>query len=170
MPIPFTSLSFSQWVLVSIAMIAFAGLVFAQKTGLAGASANREYGPYGLTIHPIPSAVQAMDLLPEQFGSFQSLPITGTLKDFKTIYTNGSHTIELSGTSSINLLPPSPAWAMLRGCLNKAAQRELEQDPSYYLTSGEGTIRLAWSHGYWFFDITASSQQALDEFMRVFPY
>lgn len=171
-PSPFNIFIILSVIVVAVAMLVFAGLAIMRVSGVGDSATSREHGPYGISARPIPVALQAKDLLPEKFGDFKRGPITGKISDFKTTYTKGDLQISLAGSSAVNLRAAQASVSDVARAVGagKNVQRQLDQDPSYYIINDAGLVRFAWSHGYWFFDVTANSQQALDEFMREFPY
>ena len=135
-------------------------------------SSSKINGPYDVLSRPLPKVSSATALLPKQLGSFQRGTLNGTLDDYQTTYKSGDYQIDISGSQAISV-------ALAQAYVNKAMQaentasivlRQLNPDPSYYITSGKGPVHYVWSHYIWFFNVKANSQAALDEFMKVFKY
>lgn len=129
-------------------------------------------GPYDVIARLVPTVDNAAALLPKQLGSFQRGPLTGSIDDFQATYKSSDFQIDISGSRAISV---ASAQAYVKNALqandaSAIAQRDLDSDPAYYLTSGKGRIHYVWSHYIWYFNVTASSQAALDEFMKVFKY
>ncbi len=134
-------------VLVVLVMIALVVVMldFAQQNVISPA-----VGPYNVLNRPVPDAsiTTSEALFPPQLGRFQRETLIGSLDDFHAIYASGA---------------VGPATIARRIGLG-------ETHYSFYLSQVPGGVRYAWSHLEWFFDIQASSRQALDDFMDLFQY
>jgi hypothetical protein len=170
-PNPFNVFIILSIIVVVIIMIVFAVLIMISVSS-SSSTARRENGPYGVALRPIPEATQAIQVLPETLGNFKRDKLTGTIKDFKATYKKGDYSVEIRGELMVNLRAAQASVADLANVvgIGNTPYRQLNGDPSYFLTAGNGAIRYAWSHNRWFFDIKANSQAALDEFMKVFKY
>lgn len=159
-------------ILVLIVMVVFVIVIIAAASSTSTSRVATTNGPYNIAARPLPSVPNAATLLPKQLDKFQRGSLTGTLDNFKATYKNGDYQIDISGTQAISVVL---AQSYVDSALRKDGaaaiiQRQQNSDPSYYLTTGSGAIRLVWSHYRWFFDVKANSQAALDEFMKVFKY
>jgi hypothetical protein len=171
-PNPFNIFIIMSIIVVVVVMIGFAILLMISVTSSNSNAVRRENGPYGVALRPIPEANQAVQVLPETLGDFKRDKLNGTIKEFKTVYRKGEHTIEITGEQMVNLRAAQASVSDLANSVGagNTPYRQLNADPSYVLTAGNGAIRYVWSHNRWFFDIKASSQAALDDFMKVFKY
>ncbi|MCC7208248.1 MAG: hypothetical protein IT323_13145 [Anaerolineae bacterium] len=133
-------------------------------------------GPYDAPNRPVPDAsiTTSEALLPPQLGRFQRETIIGGLDDFHAIYTSGGDRIEIQGSRAVSYAAAQLGVMLVEdqaGPANVARRIGLgETHYSFYLSQVEGGVRYAWSHLEWFFDIQASSRQALDDFMDLFQY
>lgn len=130
--------------------------------------------PYEVAGRPLPTAQQPGELLPPTLGNWQRRTLNGRIDNFSATYTNGDNTISLRGSQSVSLVAAVYSVrqvAQTNGPAN-LAERILDGDlnHSYYLTATASGVRFAWSHDRWFFDIKATSREALDDFMKIFKY
>ncbi len=127
--------------------------------------------PYNLDTRPLPAAAKAVDLLPETLGSYKRGPVNGNIQNFTVTYTSGDNKIVLNGSQGVSLRAAQASVAQIAEAgQGSGSEKSLSGDPTYFMTSGDGPTRLAWSHDRWFFDIQASSKRALDDFMKGFRY
>ena len=164
------------FVLITIAFVVVAviGLGALFLIGrISGETASQQNAPpYDVLLRSVPTANRAVDLLPEQLGPFKRGPVTGTIQNFSASYANSNDKIDISGSQAVSFRAAQADVGLVDhdNKLTNLVQRQLNQDPSYILTGGTGAVRFAWSHERWFFDVKASSQAALDAFMKVFKY
>lgn len=171
-PDPATIFVLITIVFVIVAMIGFAALFL---IGRVNTSTSTDSGniPYAINERPLPTVNRAVDLLFEQLGPFKRGPVTGTIQNYSATYTNGNNDkIDISGSQEVSFRAAQNDVAMVErnNKLTSVIQRQLNQDPSFIQTGGSGPVYLAWSHERWYFYIKASSQAALDAFMKVFRY
>ncbi|MEP7285159.1 MAG: hypothetical protein ABI947_05260 [Chloroflexota bacterium] len=160
-------------VIVVLGMVGFIVLIVASTSSAGGSQLLGDGGPYNLAQRIVPDDdTPPKVLLPTQIGTFKRDILYGDLQDFKMTYTSGDYKINLEGSQEVNISAAQAAVADVSRVvgLGAAIKRQLNQDPSYFLVNKDGTIRFSWSHGRWFYDIKANSQQALDEFMKGFKY
>ena len=160
-------------VIVVLGIVGFVVLIVASTASTGGSQLSGDAGPYNLAQRIIPVDNTAPKvLLPTQIGDFKRGVLYGDLQDFKMTYVSGNYKIDLEGSQEVNISAAQAAVADVGRVvgLGVALKRQLNQDPSYFLSGKSGAIRFTWSHGRWFFDIKANSQQALDEFMKGFKY
>lgn len=157
---------------VVVMMIGLGVLIVISLVNSSGNTARRENGPYNLLMRPVPELTQVREALPETIGEFKRGNLTGTIAEFSATYQKGEYVIEIEGAQAVNVRAAQANVADVAeaGGSGTTPNQRLNTDPSFFLTTGSGSIRYAWSHNRWFFDIKASSQAALDEFMRVFKY
>jgi hypothetical protein len=169
-PNPLLIFAILSGILVIVVMIVFVVIVIGGVTSTNKSPSSPD--PYSVSTRPLPNVTNAGALLPKQLGKFQRGALTGTLDDYKATYKNGDYQIEISGSQAISV-PLAKALVNTALKADSAAaivQRQVNSDPSYYLTNSQGAIHYVWSHYRWFFDVKANSQAALDEFMKVFQY
>jgi hypothetical protein len=171
-PNPFNVFIILSIIVVVIIMIIFAVLIMIGFSGARSNTVRSQDGPYGVALRPIPEFTQAIQILPETLGDFKRDKVTGTIKDFKTTYKKGNDVIEIRGEQMVNVRAAQATVADLASTvgIGNSPYRQLNTDPSYFLTINNGAVRYAWSHNRWVFDIKANSQAALDDFMKVFKY
>ena len=170
-PDPITIFVLMSIVFVAVAMIAFAALFLIGRVNSATTS-QQNLTPYNLFLRPVPNAERAVDLLAEQLGPFKRGPVTGTIQSFSATYTNGKDKVDISGSRAVSFHAAQAEVGLAEhdSQLANVLQRQLNQDPSFILTGGPAQVRFIWSHERWMFDVKASSQAALDAFMKVFVY
>lgn len=131
-------------------------------------------GPYNVPDRPVPEVNSIEALLPPQFGSFQRETLIGGLDDFQAIYLRGGDRIAIQGSRAVSYAAAQLGVMMVADQIGPAniAQRigMGETRYSFFFSRIEDGYRYAWSHLEWFFDIQASSRQALDDFMNSFQY
>jgi hypothetical protein len=171
-PNPFNVFIILSIVVVVIIMIVFAILIMISVVSANSNTARRENGPYSVVLRPIPEATQAIQVLPEMLGDFQRDKINGSIKDFKATYKKDNDVVEIRSQQMVNVRAAQATVADLASTvgIGNTPYRQLNADPSYFLTVSNGTVRYVWSHNRWLFDIKANSQAALDDFMKVFKY
>lgn len=134
----------------------------------------RDFGPYNLAARPIPFVGFVGDLLPPTLGNFTRQTLEGDLQKFRAVYVRGEDQVAIEGSQAVSL-------AAAQASVNLVQQRDFQGNSrsliepsrlgfSFYMYSKADRARLAYSRDRWFFDITASSQRALDDFMGVFQY
>jgi hypothetical protein len=157
-------------VFVGILLVGFI-LLFAVSRLTGSDSSSQGTMPYGIVARPIPAGGTVAELLPEKLGDFKRGPISGDIQSFSATYTGGSNKIDFAGSRGVSLRAAQASVANIdRANNSKNNQHQLNQDPSFVLIPGAGQVRLVWSHDRWLFDVTASSQAALDAFMSAFKY
>lgn len=132
--------------------------------------------PYGIDRRPQPRGTILDSLLPQTIGSFRRAAFVRT-----PVPVNEMLMVRYgSGTDSVAVgfrVPgrPEDARAGVRQSRDEARNRKadlksaeyaVKEDPSYFHTDR----LMAWSRGGYFFSAAASSVEALDRFMRAFPY
>lgn len=131
-------------------------------------------GPYNLSSRPVPQANTPEALLPPQLGRFQRETLTGSMDDFQATYSSGADRIAIRGSRAVSYAAAQLGVSVILDQLGPAniVQRIGMGDSriSFYLSQVEGGVRYAWNHLEWFFDMQASSRQALDDFMNSFQY
>jgi hypothetical protein len=131
-------------------------------------------GPYNLPSRPVPDATTAEALFPPQLGRFQRETLSGSLDDFQASYSSGADRIAIQGSHAVSYAAAQLGVTQVFDQFGPAniMQRIGMGDSrySFYLSQVEGGVRYAWNHLEWFFDIQASSRQALDDFMDSFQY
>lgn len=136
---------------------------------------------YGLDRRGVPVRIQnPTDLFPQTYGKFTRKAVSGTLRGqtaagtFKATYTRDKDTIEISGARDNNYAQAEAD--MRRGVAQLGVPAQVTTlDPTFgYATipaaAANSPAYLLYFHANWYWSITASSQAALDDFMKVFPY
>lgn len=158
-------------VLVAVTLIIFVVILGLGRIPTTG---NRsELGPYSVVNRLVPTANQLDQLLPDKIGGFKRAAISGSLPDFRATYTRDADKITIAGSQAVSLRAAQASVSLVVRTLGSvsSANQQLDKDPSYYLNdSNKNTVRFVWSHDRWYFDVVASSRQALDDFMRDFKY
>lgn len=133
--------------------------------------------PYGIDRRPQPRGTLLDTLLPQRVGPFRRAPFARRTP----VPVNEILVVRYgSGPDSLSVafrVPgrPEDAQAAVKRSRDEARDRKVElkgaeyvvkEDPSYFWTDR----LMAWSRGGYFFSAAASSADALDKFMRAFPY
>jgi hypothetical protein len=122
----------------------------------------------------VPDARTPEALLPLQLGRFQRESLSGSIDDFQAVYSGGADRIVVQGSRAVSYAAAQLGVSRLFDELGAAniVQRIGMGDSrySFYLSQVAGGVRYAWSHLEWYFDVQASSRQALDDFMNSFQY
>lgn len=131
-------------------------------------------GPYNLPNRPAPQASTPEALLPPQLGRFQREALTGSIDDFQAVYSSGADRIAIQGSRAVSYAAAQLGVSRIfdeLGAANIVQRIGMGNSRiSFYLSQVAGGVRYAWNHLEWFFDIQASSRQALDDFMNSFQY
>ncbi len=139
--------------------------------------AGAQVVPYGIDRRPQPRGTILDTLLPQSVGNFRRasfaprtpVPVTETLL---VKYGAGSDSVSIAFRVPGR---PEDAQAGVRKRRDDARDRKLDlkgadyvanQDPSYFRADRV----MAWSRGGYFFSADGSNPNALDRFMRAFPY
>lgn len=158
-------------VLVAITLIIFLVILALGKLPITGQ--RSDFGPYNVVNRLVPTTNQLDQLLPDQVGGFKRASIGGNIQAFSATYTRGTDQITLVGSQAVSLRAAQASVAQVarsEGMVSSTNQR-LNQDPSYYLSDArKNALHFVWSHDRWYFDVQATSQQALDDFMKDFKY
>ena len=142
--------------------------VFAQKTAAA---------PFGIDRRPQPAGTDLNVLLPKRVGSFEREDFPAVLKapaneDLNVEYRSGKDSIffgfSIPGTEK-------DAREAVRVTREEAVRTRLDlKGEQYEVGKNPGFFKIAafmsWSRGGYFFYAQASSPQALERFMKAFPY
>jgi hypothetical protein len=156
-------------ILVGLAVLALIALFIVSR--LSPGPGPSDPGPYNVASRPVPNVGALEDLLPTQLGPFKRTSLAGALSDFSAVYTRGTDKITIVGSQAVSVRAAQEGVSRVVRTSGRGANQLEGADPSYYLTLRDGgPSQYAWSHGRWFFDIQATSQSALDEFMRAFKY
>jgi hypothetical protein len=128
--------------------------------------------PYSLAYRALPTVTGIGELLPATLGAFKRNALSGSFETFSATYTSGKDKITLTGSQAVSVRAAQAMVAQAaRSASGSVTSQRLNTDPSYFLSSSaKGPVRLIWSRYRWFFDVQATSQAALDEFMKVFKY
>jgi len=158
-------------VLVAVTLIIFVVILGLGRIPTTGQ--RSELGPYSVANRLIPTANQFDQLLPDKIGAFKRTAISGSLPDFRATYTRNTDKITIAGSQAVSLSAAQAGVAQVARAEGgvSTANQQLNKDPSYYLNNAnKNAVRFVWSHDRWHFDVVASSQQALDDFMKDFKY
>ncbi len=137
---------------------------------------SAQAAPYGIDRRPQPRGTILDTLLPQAIGSFRRAPFVRTPVPVNEIlvvrYGSGVDSVAVGFRVPGK---PEDAQAGVRQSRDEARDRKadlkraeyvVKEDPSYFHTDR----LMAWSRGGYFFSAAASSVEALDRFMRAFPY
>lgn len=134
---------------------------------------------YTLNLRPVPTTQNINEVFPVTLGGFTRKAVTGSLRDpaaatrFSATYTRDKETITINGARDITYAQAEADMRQLAATFAKADLIvKFDTSLSYTLltNSGVGAARLTYQHLNWFFDIQASGQATLDEFMKAFKY
>jgi hypothetical protein len=157
-------------IFVGLAVIALVVVYVVSR--LQPGTGSSDSGPYNVANRPIPNVSQIGDLLPAQLGPFKRTSLDGTLPSFTAVYARDSDRVTISGSQAVSLRAAQAQVSLVAQNSGQANTSQLtDSDPSYYLSLRDGSAsRYAWSHNRWFFDVQATSKEALEDFMKVFKY
>jgi hypothetical protein len=89
-------------------------------------------------------------------------------------YSSGSDVINLQGSEAVSVVAAQANVRRITDNSGRANRAQFIEDSepeySYYLNVTPTLVRFAWSHNRWFFDIQTTSQNTLDDFMKMFEY
>jgi hypothetical protein len=159
--------------LIVIAILIGLLIVVGDLIGRLGRPA-RDYGPYNIAARPIPMVAFVGDLLPLALGDFKRLSLEGDLQKFRAVYERGTERVSVAGSQAISLAAAQAQVMRIQETdLQRNARSLIESARlgfSFYTYNNAERARLAYNRDRWFFDIVASSQRTLDDFMSVFQY
>jgi hypothetical protein len=153
--------------------------VIVSQSSNRGSSTGRDIrtAVYNLEKREIPTrATSPNTLFPQTFGTFTRKSATGTLRGqvagtFQALYARDKDTVDIIGARDNN-------YAQAEADMKRAAAQygptnqiiSIDATLSYVLITSPTEVRLIYSHANWYWNIKASSQAVLDDFMKVFPY
>jgi hypothetical protein len=161
----------------SLVVLALVGLfVFLITREMSAASpVSSNTNPYNISVRQLPTGQQPGELMPQTLGKWQRKTLGGRIENFGATYASGAETITIQGSRAVSLVAAVFSVRLVERSNGPAniASRIIDSDLnySYYFSAApNGTVRFAWSHDLWFFDVRASSREALDDFMKIFKY
>ncbi|MFN7209609.1 MAG: hypothetical protein ACK4P1_04345 [Aggregatilineales bacterium] len=159
--------------LVVVAILGGLLVVLGNLIGRLGQPA-RDFGPYNLAARPIPLVGFVGDLLPPTLGAFTRLSLEGDLQKFRAVYARGDERVTVEGSQAVSLAAAQASVRLIQERDFQGRSRSLIEPSrmgfSFYTYSNATQTRLAYNRDRWFFDIIASAQRTLDDFMSVFQY
>lgn len=173
------------WIMVGLGFLLIVGLVvfIAVIVSQNNRANNNSSGGgvktviYELDRRGLPTkANSATDLFPQTFGAFTRKAASGTIRGqaagtFQASYARNKDAINIVGSRDNNY---AQAEADMRNGVLQAGLASqiitLDTTFGYTLSTSNGEVHLIYFHGNWYWNITANSQTALDDFMKVFPY
>ena len=161
--------------------LGFSLLIILTACGASATPAEPAGAPYGIDRRPPPSGEDAEALLPAQVGGFMRGPVEGDIKNDDEVYatyTSGEQEIFLTVSISDDVRGAQEGVKTAKEVLEHDKGSVFEQplmslatEPSYFKVSEGDIVFMAWQHGRYFFSVDSQgSGEALDRFMRVFPY
>lgn len=163
-------------ILFVIAAVLFFGFIVSQG-GSGTSSAPSAVAPYGLNLRPVPTTQNIQELFPAQLGPFTRKAVTGTLSGntatkFSASYQRGKDTVAVAGARDNTY---GQAQADMEAAVARVAEANgivrIGTSFGYLIaTDPKSSVHLIYHHTFWYFEIVANSQQALDDFVKVFPY
>lgn len=134
----------------------------------------RDFGPYDIAARRNPMVTFVGDLLPPTLGNFVRVSLQGDLQKFRAVYERGAERISVEGSQAVSLAAAQASVLRVRELDAQGGARSLIETArlgfSFYTYSNDNRARLAYNRDRWFFDIIATSQRTLDDFMQVFQY
>ncbi|MFQ3535851.1 MAG: hypothetical protein SNJ58_08235 [Aggregatilineales bacterium] len=159
--------------LVVVAILLGLLVVVGNLIGRLGQPA-RDYGPYNIAARRIPMVGFVGDLLPPTLGSFTRQSLEGDVQKFRAVYTRGDERVTVEGSQAVSLAAAQASVILVQERDRQGNSRSLIEPSrlgfSFYMYSRPDRVRLAYSRDRWFFDIIASTQRTLDDFMGLFQY
>jgi hypothetical protein len=159
--------------LIVLALIG-AFLIFVASVAVRNAEGTRGAMPYDVAFRKVPTTENTFALFPDTLGRFQRTALDGTIQNFRVTYGSGSDLIRLRGSEAVTMVAAQASVQQISESSGRANTAQFIEDSepgySYYLNVTDGLVRFAWSHNRWFFDIQATSKNALDDFMKMFEY
>ncbi|MHB8625445.1 MAG: hypothetical protein ACYDEO_04510 [Aggregatilineales bacterium] len=134
--------------------------------------------PYNVNLRPLP-APEDQALLPPTVGPFTRQKWSSTLKanvltgQATATYVNGPAAITIRVVLEANNIQAENDLTKLVASVNwpKPAFQQIDNAGYFEATDpAKGTVRFICARRYWLFDETASSQAALDTFVKAFAY
>jgi len=134
----------------------------------------RDFGPYNIAARRSPMVAFVGDLLPPALGNFTRVSLQGDLQKFKAVYERGAERISVEGAQAVSLAAAQASVMRVQESDSRRGARSMIETArlgfSFYTYGDAERARLAYNRDRWFFDIIATSQRALDDFMKVFQY
>ncbi|HVO43982.1 MAG TPA: hypothetical protein VMT34_15235 [Aggregatilineales bacterium] len=149
-------------IFVTIGIITVFGLVMGSRFLSATPAAN---GQYNVAARRVPQTSNLGAVLPAKVSTFNRATNTVSGPSFSGTYTGPSGTITVQGLTAVSISAAEQRVANLYG-----ATPPRFTDPMIFQSTPPDKPRFVWSHDRWYFDVTASSPAALNEFMTNFPY
>ncbi len=165
--------------LLIVIMIVFIVVIVNQNTRSGGTEGGGSKSViYGLYLRPLPPARinGTNDLFPQTYGQFTRKAGTTTIRGqgtgtFQASYSRNKDVIDITGARDNNY---AQAEADMRRAIAQMGGTSqvvtLDTTFGYTLISSDKQAQLIWFHANWYWNITANSKAALDDFMKVFPY
>ena len=133
--------------------------------------------PFGIDKRPVPKGTDLNVLVPVTVGTFKREPLPRDVKvpveeDLNVTYKSGADSVFFGFSIPGTLLDAHEAIKITRdeamaGIADaKSVQYVIGKDPSFF-KAGDF---MSWSRGGYFFYAKATSEDALEGFMRAFPY
>jgi hypothetical protein len=134
----------------------------------------RDFGPYDIAARRSPTVGFVGDLLPPALGDFTRVSLQGDLQKFRAVYERGAERISVEGAQAVSLAAAQASVMRVQESDLRRGARSLIETArlgfSFYTYGDAERARLAYNRDRWFFDIIATSQRTLDDFMQVFQY
>jgi hypothetical protein len=155
------------------------GVLYLLRGVTPGAALGDASAAYNVPLRVIPDeqTVPSTDqLLPPMVGEFQRLRLSGGFTDYVAVYVKGDDQVTVTGGQAVTSWA---AQALVQFALDSSpvasqTSRIISSDPGYsyalFRNSNQNIFRFVYSHERWYFDVEATSAQALDEFMTGFPF
>ncbi len=128
-------------------------------------------GPYSIGKRPLPTGQDASTILPQTVGAFKR---DGDVAQGAATYSDGTSTVAVAMTVAGSAADAQAAVASAGAATTSenSTNRILITgiDPSYYKVTVGGASQMTYSRGAYLFNVTTTSEAALDKFMGAFPY
>jgi hypothetical protein len=164
-------------IVIGIAFVILFVVILSQNGSTNGGIPANAVAPYGLNLRRIPTTQNIQELFPAQYGPFTRKAYSGTLAGngavkFSATYQRGTETVIVTGARDNTY---NQAQADMKAAVLRIAEsnRIVNIGTSFgYLIAPDpkGMIHLIYQHTFWYFEIAASNQQTLDDFVKIFPY
>jgi len=138
--------------------------------------------PFGIDKRPLPPKEDEETLLPANVGSFKRDAVEGRLKTDDEVYStykSGKREVLLTAGVNDDVADAQDGVETAKEVLNESAEtpykapiESLKSDPAFFQVVEGDTAFIAWSHGKYFFTVDSSDgdKEALEEFIKAFPY
>ncbi len=167
--------------LIALALVLVGGLI-AFILVIAGRPASTQSipPPYAFNLRPVPATNNVGVLLPPTVGPFTRRAINGNMSGNLTGLAQGAYNGSSKATDTVQVnivreanVAQAQADVGSRGdqIAGTNKQKATTTGFSFVLsTDSHGGVRFIFASTFWLFDVTASSRDALDSFMKAYPY